>query len=93
MRLPTTVASAPKLNEVQDAVKRVFKDAAVIDNSHNPSFVAGDFNGDASEDIAIVIKPAKLEEMNQDLPPWLVREPRAKQLRRFELGIDQHRAV
>lgn len=89
VRLPTAVASAPKLSEVQDAVKRVFKDAAVIDNSHSPSFVAGDFNGDASEDIAIVVKPAKLEDMNQDLQPWLVREPRANLTKPVKLKIEK----
>ena len=71
------VVQAPKLLEVQDAVKRVFKDAAVIDSSHNPNFLAGDFNGDTSQDIAVIVKPAKLDDMNQDLPPWLVREPRS----------------
>jgi rhodanese-related sulfurtransferase len=71
------VSQTPKLGEVQDAIKRVFKDAAVVDPSHNPSFLAGDFNGDTSQDIAVVIRPANLEEMNQDLPPWLVREPRS----------------
>ena len=89
IRLPATVATAPKLIEVQDAVKRVFKEAAVIDNSHNPSFVAGDFNGDAAEDIAIVLKPAKLEEMNQELPPWLVREPRSNQAKPVRLKIEK----
>ena len=52
------IAQAPKLVEVQDAVKRVFKDAAVIDSNYNPNFLAGDFNGDTSQDIAVIIKPA-----------------------------------
>jgi hypothetical protein len=69
--------AAPKLTEVQDAVKRVFKDAAIMDASYKPSFVAGDFNGDASEDLAVVLKPApgKLSQMNEDYPAWLLREP------------------
>jgi len=69
------VAQAPKLPEVQDAVKRVFKDAAVVDRSYDPHFLAGDFNGDTSQDIAVIIKPVKLDEMNQELPPWLLRDP------------------
>jgi hypothetical protein len=66
----------PKLNEVSDAVHRVFKSAAVIDSGLNPSFVAGDFNGDAIQDIAVVIRPGpgKSSEMNQDYPPWLLRD-------------------
>jgi rhodanese-related sulfurtransferase len=82
------VAQAPKLPEVQDAIKRVFKDAVVLHPDHNPNFLAGDFNGDASQDLAVVLKPVpdKVSEMNQEYPPWLVREPRSdgtsgKQLR------------
>ena len=69
--------AAPKLAEVQEAVKRVFKDAALVDASSQPSFIAGDFNGDASEDLAVVLKPApgKLAEMNETYPAWLLREP------------------
>jgi hypothetical protein len=83
------IGQAPKLVEVQDAVKRVFKDAAVIDASYNPNFLAGDFNGDASQDIAVIIKPAKLDEMNQDLPPWLLREPRSNKPPTVRLRIEK----
>ena len=87
VRLPTVLA--PKLTEVQDAVKRVFKDAAVIDQDHSPSFIAGDFNGDASQDIAVVLKPAKLEELNQELPPWLVRNPLKQTAKPIRLKIEK----
>jgi len=80
---------APKQVEVEDAVKRVFKDAAVLDTSYNPSFLAGDFNGDGSQDIAVVLKPVKLDEMNQELPPWLVRQPRAGRVERRLVRIDK----
>lgn len=65
----------PKLNEVQEVVKRVFKDSALIDTSRSPSFTVGDFNGDVSQDIAIVLKPVKLSEMNEDFPPWILKDP------------------
>lgn len=67
----------PKLNEVQEAVKRVFKEAALLDSNHNPNFIAGDFNGDDSQDIAVILKPApgKLSEMNEDSPAWILRDP------------------
>ena len=71
-----TSVAAPKQSEVQEAVKRVFKDAAVLDTNHNPNFLSGDFNGDGSQDLAVILKPAKLDVMNQELPPWLVRQPR-----------------
>lgn len=71
---------APKQSEVQEAVRRIFKDAAVVDTAYNPSFLAGDFNGDGSQDLVVILKPAKLDEMNQELPPWLVREPRTRKV-------------
>ena len=75
VQVPTVVA--PKLNEVNDAIERVFKDSAVIDSSTKPSFVAGDFNGDAIQDLAVAIRPTpgKLAEINQEYPPWLLRDP------------------
>jgi hypothetical protein len=69
--------SPPKLLEVQEAVKRVFKDAAVIDTNASPNFIAGDFNGDLSQDIAVVLRvaPGKLAEMNEEFPAWVLRDP------------------
>jgi hypothetical protein len=87
VRLP--IVMAPKLAEVQDAVRRVFKDAAVLDRNYSPNFLAGDFNGDASQDIAVILKPAKLDEMNQELPPWLVRDPRSNRSERVPLRIEK----
>src|SRR5262245_18027839 len=57
----------PKLDEVKEAVKRVFKDAAFIHTDRQVSFITGDFNGDLSQDIAVVIKPSfgKSQVMNQ----------------------------
>lgn len=67
----------PEPNAVRDAVKRVLKDAVVIDDERNPNFVAGDFNGDSSQDLAVVIKPEphKLAEMNEEFPTWILRDP------------------
>jgi hypothetical protein len=58
-------------------VKRVFKSAALVDESRSPSFVVGDFNGDQSEDIAVFVKaaPGKTSEMNQQFPPWILKDP------------------
>ena len=66
-----------RLPEVQHAVRRVFKDAAVLHPDHNPNFVTGDFNGDSSQDLAVILKPDNVAEMNQEYPPWLVRDPLA----------------
>jgi hypothetical protein len=74
--LPST-NPPPKLTEVQDAVKRVFKESAVIDTSRNPNFVVGDFNGDLSQDVAVILRPVaeELSDMNDDLPPWILWDP------------------
>jgi len=82
-------AAAPKLPEVQDAIKRVFKDAAVLDQDHKPNFLMGDFNGDASQDLAVVIKPVKLEDMNREYRPWLLRTPRANTRDRAQPKIEK----
>ena len=84
-----TAAAAPRLPEVRDAIKRIFKDAAILDPNYNPNFLMGDFNGDASQDLAVIIKPVKLDEMNQDYPPWLVRAPRINKTGRTPLKIEK----
>lgn len=68
--------SPPPIDEVQQAVRRVFKEAVIIDTSHNPTFIVGDFNGDLSQDIAVVLKPAsdKLSELNEEFPTWILRD-------------------
>lgn len=67
---------APNLDQIQQAVKRVFKDSALVDNAYKPNFIVGDFNGDLSQDIAVILKPApgKLAEMNEEFPAWILRD-------------------
>jgi rhodanese-related sulfurtransferase len=83
------VAQAPKLSDVQEAVKRVFKDAAIVNTNYNPNFLTGDFNGDSSQDIAVILKPVKLEQMNEEYPAWLLREPRSNKSPRTPLKIEK----
>ena len=73
----TPETSPPTDSEAQQAVKRVFKDSAVMDSSHKPSYVAGDFNGDLSQDLAVVLKvaPGNVAEMNEQYPAWMLRDP------------------
>jgi len=94
VNLPTL--GSAKLPEVQDAVKRVFKDSAVIDSNANPNFFVGDFNGDATQDLAVVIKPAagKLAEMNEQYPAWLLRDPMVdSDAKRPTLNIADHETL
>ena len=93
VQLLASNAAAPKHAEVQEALKRIFKDAAVIDANYNPNFIAGDFNGDGVEDIAVVVKPVNLDEMNKELPPWLVRQPRKNRVDRIRLIIDKNESL
>jgi len=73
----STSLPAPKSNDVNEAVMRVFKDAATLDTTSTTPFVVGDFNGDQSQDLAAVIKPNpdKLGEMNEEYPSWILRDP------------------
>lgn len=87
--IPMDIARAPKLVEVQEAVKRVFKDAAAIDPNYNPNFLPGDFNGDDSQDIAVILKPVNLDLMNEDYPRWLIRDPRGGRSERKALRVDK----
>jgi hypothetical protein len=67
----------PRLSEVVDAVERVFKKVVTIESERHPSFVAGDFNGDFSPDLAVTIKPVpgKLPQINDELAGWILEAP------------------
>jgi hypothetical protein len=75
---PAELPPSPKPEEVSKAVARVYKDAVVIDASSPPGYVVGDFNGDGSQDIAVVVRPAqgKLEEINSEVANWIMEDPR-----------------
>lgn len=81
----------PRLEDVQQAVTRVFKDAAVIDDGRSVSFLVGDFNGDMLQDLAVILKPAegKLGELNQEFPNWIATEPLEDLLRSKSKALAQ----
>jgi hypothetical protein len=68
----------PTEAELRQALKRNYDEALTIDDSQSPSFLVCDFNGDYSEDIAIVVKPAKgkLPELNSEYVNWILEDPR-----------------
>ena len=82
---------APQTSEVEQAVKRVFKDLAVVHPDYKSGFLAGDFNGDLSQDLAVVLKPVpeKLADINEEHPPWLLRDPRAPHNPRAALRVEK----
>jgi hypothetical protein len=75
---PTIVATQPTLPEAQNAVKRIYQEVVVTDGSHPDRFVVGDFNGDGSQDLAIVVKPkaGMTAEINSEFANWITEDPR-----------------
>ncbi len=69
----------PKLDEVRMAMARVFEKAAAPETTIAPGFVVGDFNGDGSEDLAVVTKASadSLGEINNELANWVLEDPRS----------------
>jgi hypothetical protein len=63
--------------EARSAVERLYKDAVSLQASLSPGFAVGDFNGDGSQDLAAVVRPAKekLADINHELASWMVRDP------------------
>jgi hypothetical protein len=76
-RAETVKPAPPKPTEVRETLQRMFSKAVVIDESRNPYFVVGDFNGDGSQDLAIVVKPAAgmLSQINSEVANWVILDP------------------
>ena len=72
-------APPPQLDEVRSAMARVFAKVAEPETTNAPAFVAGDFNGDGSTDLAVITKAsaASLKEINNELANWLLEDPRS----------------
>jgi len=75
---PAAVPSGPPSDsDVNEAVARVFQQAAAPDRSTKPDCVVGDFNGDGSEDLAVLVKPneAALSDINNEVANWTLEDP------------------
>lgn len=61
---------------VRRLVANTFGDAVTLQGT-GPEYVTGDFNGDGSEDVAVLVRPApgKLKELNSDAANWIIRDP------------------
>ncbi len=70
--------SPPKPNEIKEAVARVFENVATADAARVPNFVIGDFNGDGSEDLAVIVKANEgmLGEVNSEVANWTLEDPK-----------------
>lgn len=76
---PTLEAKPPTPAEARSALERIYKLAVVFDESRPDPFVAGDFNGDGSGDLAVAVRPesSRLGEINDELlANWIVADPR-----------------
>src|SRR6185369_6084964 len=75
---PSESPRPPKADEVAGALSRVFNKAVSLDETRAPSFVVGDFNGDGSQDLAVVTKATEsaLPEINNELANWILEDPR-----------------
>jgi hypothetical protein len=62
--------------EVADAVHRIFGDDLVLAQGSAASFIVGDFNGDGSEDVAVIARAAagKLNDINSELANWTIQD-------------------
>jgi hypothetical protein len=67
----------PTADEVRAKVNFIFEGAATLDGSRTPNYFVGDFNGDGSPDLAVIVKPveAKLLDINSEVANWILGDP------------------
>ena len=83
-----TTQPAATLAEAQAAVSRIYRTAlAVNTNRSGDPILVGDFNNDGSQDIAVIVKPAKgtLQRLNSSYAPWIVED-----LSKIELPVERN---
>lgn len=68
----------PTIDQIRDAVARVFAKTAAPGTSLPEGYVVGDFNGDGFEDLAVAVKVSDghLGEINNELANWILEDPR-----------------
>ncbi len=69
----------PTKAQVEEAFHRVFGDDLVAqsdEGSGQATFIVGDFNGDQSEDLAVIAWPVagKLDDVNNELANWTIQD-------------------
>jgi len=79
---PTPAPGPPELRppqpaEAQEAIKRVYGDTVFVESSRPKYFIAGDFNGDGSIDLGVVVRPARgqVAKLNSELANWIRCDP------------------
>ena len=69
----------PTKAQVEAAFRRVFGDDLIAEtdqSSGQATFIVGDFNGDQSEDLAVIARPTpgKLDDVNNELSNWILQD-------------------
>jgi hypothetical protein len=83
LALPSTPAPGPpdlrppEPTEAQEAIRRVYGETVFVESSRPKYFIAGDFNGDNSIDLGVVVRPAggKVAKLNSELANWIRCDP------------------
>ena len=79
---PTPAPGPPELRppqptEAQETIKRVYGDTVFVESSRPKYFIAGDFNGDNSIDLGVVVRPARgqVAKLNSEVANWIRCDP------------------
>jgi hypothetical protein len=74
--VPAAKLPPPTVAEVETAFHRIFGDSLIAGRAGTPVFIVGDFNGDESQDLAVVARPAagKLDDVNSELANWTIQD-------------------
>lgn len=69
-------APSPTEDELRKVIKRNYEDVVMVDQSRRVPFLTGDFNGDNSPDIAIIVRPGtgKLPDLNSEYVNWILED-------------------
>ncbi|HJR06939.1 MAG TPA: hypothetical protein VJ842_06775 [Pyrinomonadaceae bacterium] len=86
-----SASSPPQPAEVEAVIARVYQTAVRTDARSSASVLTGDFNGDDSQDIAIIVKPNReqLSEINSEFSNWIVEDPRLVRSPSLAARVDQ----
>jgi hypothetical protein len=73
---PAAKLPPPTVAEVETAFRRIFGDSLIAGHAGAPVFIVGDFNGDQSQDLAVVAQPGagKLDDLNSELANWTIQD-------------------
>ena len=68
--------AAASRSEVESTLRRIYKGALLMDQQQKPAYLTGDFNGDGSQDLVVIIRPnvQQLATLNSPLANWIVQD-------------------